>query len=580
MKNRIIALLAVLALTASLTACGGNTAASTSIPSSSDKAEQQKSAAPSTESTIFEAVQEPSVSEPESASDVQETPEPVTYDLPLTEDTVTFSIYTTSAPGFMSPYIGTDGSYNTADSTLYFQEQTGIKLEYIEIDMFSFTQNFNLMIATGEYPDILTSMGSYNGGLTKALDDDVILDLTNYVENDMPAYAQKLDEVNAWKEVMTDDGQILAINSLNDTAVVDRGPVVRTDWMEAQGLEAPKTYEELTDFGKALQSAYNLEYAFYVSSVVNPSITLSAGFDLPGFDITTSGSHFYQKNGEVSSCLVDDNLKDYLEYLHGWYVDGLISRDFFSRSSGDVKDVFAGDGCAICWDNADYITEDNQNADLIAKGFRCGGLPIPVQEEGQTLHFSLGTDNQVGEALCISTGCEDPDLLIRAMDWCFTEPGINLCNYGIEGESYDLDTEGKPTWSPNVTDVEGVTFRAALVTYTLNSMPTCWDVTRYWSETYDEDAYEAVDLWTNVDNDKVYDMPGSLFYTTDESTIYATKITDVETYSNQYILSAITGEQDIEATWDDYVDKLYSLGLQACIDVQQAAYERYLDRQA
>ena len=574
MKRIVCLLLALTLCLGMLAGCGGESPASAPASSASE------TAAPAAEAPDPEPAPAAEPETPASAEEsvVEETVEPVTYALPLTEEPVSFSIYTTAAPGFMSPYIGTDGSYNTADSTLYFQEQTGIKLEYIEIDMFSFTENFNLMIASGEYPDMLTSMGSYTGGLTKALDDDVIIDLTDYVENEMPAYAQKLDEAGVWKDVMTDEGQILAVNSLNDTAVVDRGPVARTDWMAEQGLEAPGTYEELTELGKALQSAYDLDYAFYVSDVVNPSVTLSAGFDLPGFDITSSGSHFYQQDGAVKSCLVDDNMRDYLAYLHGWYVDGLISKDFFTRSSYDVKDVFANDGCAVCWDNADYITEDNRNADLMAKGFHCGGLPIPVREEGQVLHYALGMDSLVGDAVAITTGCEDPDLLIRAMDWCFTEPGIQLCNYGIAGKSYDLDDGGSALWSPNVTDVEGVTFRAALVTYTLNSMPTCWDVQRYWPETYDEDAYAAVEMWTNADNDQAYSMPSALFYTTDESTAYSAKIADVETYANQYILSVVIGEEDLDATWDSYVDTVWSMGLQDCLDAQQSAYDRYLIR--
>ena len=73
-------------------------------------------------------------------------------------------------------------------------------------------------------------------------------------------------------------------------------------------------------------------------------------------------------------------------------------------------------------------------------------------------------------------------------------------------------------------------------------------------------------------------MPKALFFTTDESTVYSTKITDVETYANQYILSAITGEKDIESTWDEYVDTVWSLGLQDCINAQQNALDRYLTR--
>ena len=577
MKRRIIALLAVLALTASLTACVGNTAASVGSSVASEQTEESQSPLPSAETLAPASAQAASASEPDST--LQEAPEPVTYDLPLTQETVTFSLYTTSAPPFMSPYIGTDGSYNTADSTLYFQEQTGVRIEYIEIDMFSYTQNFNLMIASGAYPDMLSGMGSYSGGITKALDDEIIIDLTDYVEQDMPAYYQAVENAGVWKEIMTDEGNTLAIYSLSNVDVVNRGPIIRQDWMQEQGLETPTTYDELTEVGKALQSAYGLDYAFFISALVNPGVTFSAGFDMPGFDITTSGSHFYQEGGTVKSCLVSDNMKAFLHYLNSWYTGGLISRDFFSRISSDVKDAFRGGECAICWDNADYITEANVDAELAAKGFLSAGIPATLREEGQTLHFSLGMGNAVGDGISITTTCQDPDLLIKTLDWCFTEPGINLCNYGIEGISYEMDDSGKAAWSTNVTENPDTTFRMALVTYTMTGLPSIWDEERYWSEIYDEAAYEAAELWMNADNDKAYDLPGALFYTTDESTVYATKVSDVETFANQYILSTITGEQDVDATWENYVDKLYSLGLQECIDVQQAAYERYLGRQ-
>lgn len=377
---------------------------------------------------------------------------------------------------------------------------------------------------------------------------------------------------------MTDEGTMLAVYSLSNKDVVNRGPQIRQDWIDEQGLETPDTYAELTEVGKALKTAYGLDYAFFISALVNPGVTFSAGFDMPGFDIGTSGSSFYQENGEVKNCLVDDNMKDYLTYLHGWYEEGLVSRDFFSRLSSDVKDAFRGGECAICWDNADYITEANTDAELAAQGFRAAGLPISRKDENQTLHFSVGLNNLVGDGISISTNCKDPDLLVKTLDWCFTEPGINLCNYGIEGVSYDVDENGEAVWSAKVTQDPELTFRSALVTYTMTGMPSVWDEERYWPEIYDEAAYEAAELWSNTPNDKDWDLPKALFFTTDESTVYSTKITDVETYANQYILSAITGEKDIESTWDEYVDTVWSLGLQDCINAQQNALDRYLTR--
>lgn len=583
MKKQIALVLILSLLIGLLAACGGTAsevssaeASIASVEPETAEVSEQPAQPEHPEQPVEDSTQtvESSVSE-----SVEDPPKEIFYKLPLTAEETEFSLYTTAAPGFMTPYIGTDGSYNTAASTLYFGEQTGIKISYIEIDMFSYTEEFNLMIASGDYPDMLTGMDAYTGGLTKALDDEIIIDLTGYVnEEAMPAYVQKLDEANAWADVKTDDGLILGINSLNNAAYVDRGPVVRQDWLDAQGLEPAETYEELTELGKALKSAYGLDYAFFIGATLNPSITLSAGFDVPAFEIGSSGAHFYQVDGEVTSALVSENLKDYLKYLNAWYKDGLISGDFFSRSSMDVKEAFAYDECAICWDNADYITEDNRNTELAEKGFYASALPVTRKTEDQTLHFSLGIDSLVGDALCITTACEDPDLLVTALDWCFTDAGINLSNYGIEGQSYDLDAVGNAIWSENVTDVEGVTFRAALVTYTLTGLPTCWDVQRYWPETYDEAAYSAVELWTNVPNDNAYTMPSALFYTSEESTEYAMYIADVETYAEEFILAAVIGEADLDAKWDEYVDAIWSLGLQNCLDVQQAAYDRYLSR--
>ena len=575
--KQIICLLLTLTLCLGLMAgCGGNAVSSTPAESQTKSAESvvEEMAAPEPGS-VQETRDLDSAEEPE---ELENPLQPVVYELPLTEEPASFTLYTTSAPPFLSPYIGTDGSYNTADSTLYFQEQTGVKIDYIEIDMFSYAQNFNLMIASGDYPDLLSGLSSYAGGISKALDDDIIIDLTDYINNDMPAYYQAVDNADVWREVMTDEGTMLAVYSLSNKDVVNRGPQIRQDWIDEQGLETPDTYAELTEVGKALKTAYGLDYAFFISALVNPGVTFSAGFDMPGFDIGTSGSSFYQENGEVKNCLVDDNMKDYLTYLHGWYEEGLVSRDFFSRLSSDVKDAFRGGECAIRWDNADYITEANTDAELAAQGFRAAGLPISRKDENQTLHFSVGLNNLVGDGISISTNCKDPDLLVKTLDWCFTEPGINLCNYGIEGVSYDVDENGEAVWSAKVTQDPELTFRSALVTYTMTGMPSVWDEERYWPEIYDEAAYEAAELWSNTPNDKDWDLPKALFFTTDESTVYSTKITDVETYANQYILSAITGEKDIESTWDEYVDTVWSLGLQDCINAQQNALDRYLTR--
>lgn len=181
--KRLMPLMLTLALCLGMLAgCGGQ------------NAEEPSAVSAHTEVEAAEAPEEAPVQEPPASTEAEDSAEPaaveaepVVYELPLTDTPAEFSIFSTAAPGFMSVYIGTDGSYNTAESTRNFAEKTGVTIRYIENDMFAFSENYNLMIASGDYPDLLGADG-YAGGYTKALDDDVIIDLTDYVKNDMPAY--------------------------------------------------------------------------------------------------------------------------------------------------------------------------------------------------------------------------------------------------------------------------------------------------------------------------------------------------------------------------------------------------------
>ena len=583
MKKLWPVLLVVVLILCLLAGCGGSGSPSASSAAQAASSETETSetvdAVPDAE-PVSAGTEAEDAETSEADTEPEETPaeeEPVVYELPLTDTPVTFTTFTSSAPGFMASYLGPNGSYNEAECTRYFAEQTGVTIHFDEVDMFSFSENFNLMIASGDYPDFV-GMGGYAGGLTKALDDEVIIDLTDYVQNDMPALCQRVDAAGVWKELLNDDGQILSIPSLNSEDFVDRGPVIRGDWLEQLGMDEPQTYDDMYELGKAALNQFDIDYAYFFNAQFTPSITFSAGFDLPVMDISAVGYHLYQLDGEVKSCLVDDNLKDYLKLMQKWYQDGLLSRDFFNAVGMEVKTAFAADECFGCWDNADFITEDNRNEELIAKGFHAIGVPVPVREEGQTLHFNLGMNGLVQGGVSITTDCEDPDLLIKVFDYSFSEEGALISNYGIEGISFEFDSEGSPKWTEAMTTVTDRTFRAAIMPYIFSGLPTVVDMTRYWSETFDDDAYHALDLWTNANTDKSRDIPTALYFTTDEATVFSTKITDVETYASEFLLTCVTGGTDIDAVWGEYVDKVWSLGLQDCLDAEQSAYDRYLSR--
>ena len=73
-------------------------------------------------------------------------------------------------------------------------------------------------------------------------------------------------------------------------------------------------------------------------------------------------------------------------------------------------------------------------------------------------------------------------------------------------------------------------------------------------------------------------LPDSISRTVDEDTIYTTNQVDIETYSDEMIYKFITGTLNIEENWDEFVSTMYDMGLAENEQIQQAAYERWLQR--
>ncbi len=506
------------------------------------------------------------------------------YTLPLAEDTV-FSVYAESAPPFAQSYLGDDGSYNSAASTLYIKELTGITIEFHEIDMFSYSEKFNLMLASGSYTDLFTGLGTYTA--EQAWLDDVIIDMTDYVENSMPVRSALIEAFGLGADDYNEDGRILGIKGIALGAQAPRGLTIRADWLEELQMDMPQTYDELHEVALAMKDAHNMDHVMFFSTTVNPGIAMSAGYDLPAFDMTASGSSLYIKDRRVHCAYTEENFKEYLRMLGEWFGEGLINHDFYNTVHSDGKDRFLNSEFGFYWDNANFITEDNTIITLQEPGFRAEAGPFMLKEEGQVLHFGAGQALSLGKGIYVSTACDETDTLVRFADFMFGPDGILLTNYGMQvsdpadtNGTYYLDADGLPVFTDYMArNPEGVSFMTITIPYLQNVMPTVVDNHKFDSVSMDADGVYATQLWTTgFETDSAYDFYGTLYLTEEETTAFNIAMSDVETAASEFILKAIVNETDIDTEWDAYVEKLYSMGLQNALDARQAALDRYYAR--
>lgn len=60
----------------------------------------------------------------------------------------------------------------------------------------------------------------------------------------------------------------------------------------------------------------------------------------------------------------------------------------------------------------------------------------------------------------------------------------------------------------------------------------------------------------------------------EETTEYATKMTEIETYANEMRIKFIMGETSLDE-FDAYVQQIEAMGLEDVLAIQQAALDRY-----
>lgn len=579
MKKLIAALLMAGMLVGAMAGCG--TAAESSA---------QKESNPTSQESVSEApAQTPaqtadSEQEEGSAAEGTQTMEAQSFEIsmPLTEEPLTLSYFMRFNPQVQ------DWCQDMSDNLFYstLEELSGVHIEFQLLHPMNFSEQFNLQMASQDYADIYCEAASgYTGGYDKGVEDEVFLDLTPYIEEYAPNYNAiiNMNDQNR-RDAMTDEGRIVFFAAAyDDGQPCNKGPMIRADWAKEFGMDPAEinTYEEYEQYIEQAYDTYGATVQLPMSG--DPGFGyLTAGYDT----LASFGNSFeatlpwFQIDGELKSGVLTDGFKEYVEMVADWYQKGWIYHDFMSEDFGmqggaDMGMVTSGES-SLWWAEKDYMEQYNTSAQ--DPNFEIAAIQDAVKNEGdvthlgQTNHESLSTTSNC----VISTTCPEPEIAIQWMDYRYTEEGATLANWGVEGVTYELDSNGDKQYTDLiVNNPEGMTATLAQFRYMLQNTVCLTDVSAK-DQGMTEQQLEAPEIWmTNKDND--WGCPSTLTMTTDEADEYNSKAGDITTYAQESFLKYIIGEEPIDQL-DSFVEKCVEMGLEDCQAIQQAALDRYYQR--
>lgn len=578
MKKYLSLLCVIALLLAVMAGCAGTTTQETPAEPAPAESAAAPESTPAEEPAPAETEEEAQPDEP--AEPVEEQPEvmeavdlsSIQLNLPITQEPKTLT-YTTKAVNLRAP-LDSVGISSWADFewNKKLEEMTGVHIEWQEISFMVYSEQFNLLMAGGDYGDLINACTSmYAGGGSKAMEDEIIIDLKPYLEEYAPFYSYYLNNVGNFKyDFALDDGSIVDFKSFYDEYKCNNGLVIRKDWLDALGLEIPKTYDQLTDVLTAFKNEYGCDSAMYMHNGMNME-GLIGGYGVG------SGISMFQVDGQVKCSILEPEFQDYLAMMQDWYNTGLINHDFISIEydpfSSVISDGVGSDNIGV-WPSM-YEEVDKYAGYNPDPNFACVPVPNIVRNEGEIDHISSRkmVDN---DTVSVSTSCKEPELAVAWLDFWYSEAGTNMYNYGVEGVTFEV-VDGEPQFTDMVINNEfGLTVAAYTRMWTpYGSLTGIYSPGRVEEFLSDLQA-ECWDVWT-ASSDGLYSIPTGISYTALESEEKSGIETDIQTCVDENLILFVTGVKPMDE-WDGFIDQLYNLQLERLMEIYQDALTRYYAR--
>ena len=176
--------------------------------------------------------------------------------------------------------------------------------------------------------------------------------------------------------------------------------------------------------------------------------------------------------------------------------------------------------------------------------------------------------------LVLTDKCEHPELILQWADYFYSTEGSDLGWLGVDGESYQRNDDGTYTWLTDGAwgaDMAEIRDNATL----FGDKPWPGLSSKFFDEGQTNPEEKYLYGQREIVKEHFTERFPKLSYTEDELKRKATYEADINPYISQYEAQVISGEVDLDSTWDEYVATLNNMGLQDLISINQAAVSRF-----
>lgn len=473
------------------------------------------------------------------------------------------------------------------------EKATNIEFELITVPSEDAVEKLNLMLASGDYPDIImgTSLMTNQDMERYGVQEKILIPLNDLIEKYCPNIKQRWEEQSDVKEQMiSSDNNIYGIPSIDSAGV---GHVncpykfwINQAWLDALSLKMPTTTEEyknvLLAFKNQDPNGNGIADEIPMSGAINswnsdPYLYLMNAFGYFNQD------YFYLKDDKINSILDQEYIKEGLRYMNDLYEEGLIDPASFTQDYDQLNAL---------GNNADVELLGSAGAGHVGMLFDINNVErykkyvMMLPLEGPTGYSGLPYAKSVTISnfnFAITDKCKNPEIAIQIADLFSSEEWAIRGQIGIQGKEWDYadkGTKGMDGVTPAKYKFLKYETPAQVVDawwWTFRGMEPDWKVLVQTDGDIMDPANFESRLYVDTLKLKPFapdvDTMPALIYSGDDNTTFTQLKTAVNDYAKIAILEFITGKRNVDKDWDAYLADLDKLGYQKMITLIQKTYD-------
>ncbi|CAH1208658.1 hypothetical protein PAECIP111892_03152 [Paenibacillus auburnensis] len=435
------------------------------------------------------------------------------------------------------------------------EKRTNVELDVQAVPS-DYQSKAKIVLSSDKIPDMVTSVEQPT--VLEMSETGVLLPISDYMDK-LPHLKSRIEEFQIEEELDNwrgTDGKLYVVPFMKDYANYNRAPLIRSDILKENGLQAPANMDELYTLLKKLKELYPDSYPLTGTSAENLRTMFGTAW---GVDANYKGFVYDETAGQYDYLFTSDKYKAYLIYLNRLIDEGLADPEMFTSTTDQLmQKMSTGKSFVYYFWNGEHKSAIN----LLGKENSGPDFEISMLEP---IAGPAGKKMLVGDR--ISNGMVIPasaakkpyfDQLLSFIDYLYSDEGIDLLTWGTEGDTYNI-VDGEKKFSDEMLKKDNLNRALWEIGAANGSYVMLWPY-KWFAAVLGDPDFEKM---TEVANEEgwfadVTKVPSlSAGQREEENLVYAT----VNDYFAKMTEQFVYGTKSIETDWDAYVKEMDSMGV-------------------